>query len=344
MAWWWIFPILAAFLLSLIGTDGVRLLASHFGIVDVPDCERKHHEKVTPLLGGLAIFGSMAIPTIAVLLFSDHFTSGTITHWHFLGFLFGGLILVVGGFLDDRFHLPPYLTILFPILAALSAVGLGIGVAKITNPLGGYFLVSDWLSPMVTFLWLIIMMYTTKLLDGLDGLASGVSAIGAFMVAALALTVAYFQPDVALLALIACAAILGFLYWNFPPAKIFLGEGGSTFLGYLIGVLAVIAGSKVATALLVLGVPAMDMFFVIIERLRAKKPIFFGGDRRHLHHRLRDLGLSPRAVIFTYWSLALVFGLTTLIFESWQKLVALGFLGLLMASILFVIIRKQKHL
>ncbi|MFA6522657.1 MAG: MraY family glycosyltransferase [Patescibacteria group bacterium] len=344
MELWWILPILIAFILSIVGTDVMRRVAAYFGVLDVPRAPAKTHKETTPLLGGIAVFLSFVIPVLGVLFWSDHFTSGTITPWHFVGFLLGGLILIVGGALDDKFGLPAKLSILFPILAALSAVLFGIGISKLTNPFGGYFVVSDWISPLVTFVWLLAMMYTTKLLDGLDGLSSGVSAIGALMIAGLALTVAYFQPDVALLALIAFASIIGFLIWNFHPAKIFLGEGGSTFLGYLIGVLAVIAGSKVATALLVLGVPALDVFFVILERLRARQPIFKGGDRRHLHQRLLDLGLPHRTVVFTYWSVALVFGITTLLFESWQKLVALGVLTLLMALVIFLIVRKQHHL
>ncbi len=119
-------------------------------------------------------------------------------------------------------------------------------------------------------------MYTTKLLDGLDGLASGITFIGSMTIAFLALSIAFFQPDVALMSFIAGASILGFLIWNLPPASIFLGDGGSIFLGYLLGALAIISGSKVMTALLVMAVPIIDVLFVVIYRWHKNRSIITG--------------------------------------------------------------------
>ena len=219
------------------------------------------------------------------------------------------------------------------MIAALLAAGFGIGVAKITNPLGGFFEISSVVSFIVTIIWLVGVMYTTKLLDGLDGLAGGVSAIGMLMIAFLALTTAFYQPDVALLAIIGAVAVLGFLVWNVHPASLFLGEGGSTLIGYILGVMAVIAGSKIATALLVVAVPLFDIIFVLWDRKRSGKSLF-SGDRRHLHHRLRDAGWSVHQVVWFYYAIALAFGLTTLVFESWQKLVALAVLLMLTFGII----------
>jgi UDP-GlcNAc:undecaprenyl-phosphate GlcNAc-1-phosphate transferase len=339
---WWIYPVIGGFLLSVVFTDLIAIAAKRYGIVDAPDGGKKLHKVATPLFGGVAIFLSFAITVIAVLLFSDHFTSGEITDLHFLGFLLGGLVLMVGGALDDKFDLPARVSIIFPVAAALLAVFFGIGVDKVTNPAGGAFEITDTLSNIFTFVWLMGMMYTTKLLDGMDGLSTGVSAIAASMIALLALSVAYFQPDVALLALIAAAVLLGFLLWNTHPAQIFLGEGGSTFVGYLVGTLAVISGGKLATALLVLGIPALDVFFVMLGRLRSGKPIFTRGDRSHLHHRLLNAGLGHRQVVALYYVVAILFGLTTLVFESWQKLVALVVLFVLMTIALYFL-SKQSY-
>ena len=330
---WWLYPVIAAFLVSLVLSDAARIFGRRWGFLDEPKKARKHHKGGISTLGGPAIYVAFAVVVAGVLLWSDHFTSGDMMTIQFVSVLLGGFVLVGGGLLEDRLDFPPKISILFPIIAALLAAGFGIGVSKITNPLGGYFEVAETLSFIVTFLWLLGVMYTTKLLDGLDGLSSGVSAIGMLMIAFLALTTAFYQPDVALLALIGCAAVLGFLVWNTSPASLFLGEGGSTLIGYLLGVFAVIAGSKIATALLVVAVPLFDILFVLWDRKRSGQSLF-SGDRRHLHHRLKDRGWSTQHVVLFYYGIAFAFGLSTLIFESWLKLVALGILFVITFSII----------
>lgn len=336
---WWPFAVGGALLLSSILTPAFARLALNFGIVDVPTSGRKIHDHVIPFLGGVSVFLAFALPTLVVLLVTDHLTAGEIDIKHFLGFFIGALILLIGGVLDDKFDLPPRLSILFPLLAALSAVMFGIGVEKITNPLGGAIVLGSGVSIFITFVWLLGMTYTTKLLDGLDGLASGITMVGAIMIALLALSHDYFQPDVALLALVFAAALLGFLLWNAHPATIFLGEGGSTFLGFTLGVLAVIAGSKLATTLLVVGVPVLDVAFVIARRWWEGRPIA-RGDSTHLHHLLLSAGLSQGVILAIYVLVAVLFGATTLVFSSWQKLMALGILILLSATAVSLLYKK----
>jgi UDP-GlcNAc:undecaprenyl-phosphate/decaprenyl-phosphate GlcNAc-1-phosphate transferase len=190
----------------------------------------------------------------------------------------------------------------------------------------------------------MVVMYTTKFLDGLDGLATSVTSIGALMILLLSLTAAYYQPDVALVSVVAIGSMLGFLFWNFHPASIFLGEGGSTYVGFLLGVLAVISGGKLATALLVLGIPLLDAIWVVLRRYRTGgfKNIF-NADRKHLHHRLFDRGLGQRSVVLFYVIIATAFGITTLIFQSREKLVALIVLGLLMFLVALFFSRKEAH-
>lgn len=333
---------LSAAAIAFLLTFGVRALARSWNIVDRPSDPRKVHARPIPLLGGLSIYSAFTIVTLVVLFSSDVLTSGEITRTHYFGFLAGGLILMIGGFLDDKHTLPPRLAIVAPILAAVVAIGAGIEVDKLTNPLGGILYLQGWQSDVLVFCWLLAVMFTTKFLDGLDGLATGVSVIGSLMIMLLALTAAYFQPDVALLASIALGALLGFLPWNMHPAKIFLGEGGSTFVGYLVGVLAVISGGKVATALLVLGIPLLDVVWVILRRLRAGgiKNIA-KGDRKHLHHRLLDLGWGQRKIVLAYWTVAGAFGFAALFLQSQQKLVALGLLIVLMLMIAGFLVRKE---
>lgn len=342
MPQWWIFSIISAFALTAVFTDVVRNLASRHRIVDQPDGERKLHGRNIPLLGGVGIYLGILAVVLPLLWFTDHFTSGDMTGLHFAGYFLGGAILMIGGYLDDRYTLPPSRSILFPLLAAWVAVISGMGVDKVTNPFGSDAIeISEALSGVITFVWLLVLMYTTKLLDGLDGLATGVSAIGAFMIALLALSTAFFQPDVAVFALIIFGALLGFLLWNSHPAKIFLGEGGSTFVGFSVGVLAVISGSKLATALLVMAVPAMDILFVIKARLQNGKPIM-SADRLHLHQRLFDLGFSHRRVVWIFYALSLAFGLVTLVLESWQKLIAFLIIGVLMFIVMYRISHDSK--
>jgi UDP-N-acetylmuramyl pentapeptide phosphotransferase/UDP-N-acetylglucosamine-1-phosphate transferase len=163
--------------------------------------------------------------------------------------------------------------------------------------------------------------------------------IASFVIAFLALTALYFQPDVALMAFLFAGALVGFLAFNYPPATMFLGESGSVLIGFVIAVFAVIAGSKVATALLVVGLPAIDMFAVITHRLKRRNPLM-KGDRLHLHFKLQDRGFKDESILFIYWATCLAFGLSTLIFESWQKLIALAVL--LIATAIGIIVVSSK--
>jgi len=150
----------------------------------------------------------------------------------------------------------------------------------------------------------------------------GAGAIGGLMIFFLSLTPKFYQPDLALVALILVGALLGFLVFNFPPARLFLGEGGSLLVGFLLGFLAVVSGSKIATALLVMGVPAADLLIVIGARLVSGKSPFVA-DTRHLHHRLLGLGLSPRQILLALYLLAAFFGVLTLFLQSREKFTAL---------------------
>jgi UDP-GlcNAc:undecaprenyl-phosphate GlcNAc-1-phosphate transferase len=333
----------ASFVLSIIATVLIRRWARSLAWLDQPAAPRKLHPRPVPLGGGLAIFAALTAVVLFVLLNSDALTSGEIGFRHYLGFFLGGLILMVGGFLDDKFSLPPRFSIIAPVLAALTVIFFGVEVEKLTNPFGGVVFLSAWQSNLLVFLWLMVVMYTMKFLDGLDGLATGLASIGAFMILALSLSAAYFQPDVALFSTIACGALLGFLIFNFNPASIFLGEGGSTFVGFLIGTLAVISGGKLATALLVIGIPFLDLIFVITRR------VFHGGfkaaihgDRTHLHHRLLAAGLSERKTVLLFYAAAGCFGVLTLFLQSREKLIVLGLLLVLFVLLAIGLSIKDK--
>ncbi|OGL63848.1 hypothetical protein A3C09_02200 [Candidatus Uhrbacteria bacterium RIFCSPHIGHO2_02_FULL_47_44] len=333
-----------AFIIAFFSTVFVRFVATKWHIVDHPHHPKNVHTHPIPRLGGISIFLAVAVAVIGSLLSSKWLVSGEIQYLQYTGFLLGGLILMIGGYIDDRFDLPPRYAIIAPLLASVTVILCGVNIEKLTNPFGGVFFLHAWQSNIIVFIWLMVVMYTTKFLDGLDGLATSVTSIGSMMVLLLALTVAYFQPDVALLAAIVLGAQLGFLFWNFHPASIFLGEGGSTLVGFLVGMLAVISGGKLATALLVLGVPLLDVMWIVLRRFRAGglKQIFVG-DRKHLHHRLLDRGWGQTQIVLFYVFIAGLFGISTLFFQSKEKVIILMLLaGLMLVAAAFFVRNERK--
>lgn len=333
-----------AFIIAFFATVFVRYVATRWHIVDHPHHPKNVHTHPIPRLGGIGIYLAVAVAVIGSLLSSKWLVSGEIQYLQYIGFLLGGLILMVGGYVDDRFDLPPRYAIIAPLLASATVILCGVNIEKLTNPFGGVIYLHIWQSNIIVFLWLMVVMYTTKFLDGLDGLATSVTSIGSLMVLLLALTVAYFQPDVALLAAIVLGAQLGFLFWNFHPASIFLGEGGSTLVGYLVGMLAVISGGKLATALLVLAVPLLDVMWIVLRRWKqgGVKQIFVG-DRKHLHHRLLDIGWGQTQIVLFYVLVAGLFGVSTLFLQSKEKVIILVLLaGLMLVAAAFFVKKERK--
>ncbi|MDA3802440.1 MAG: epoxyqueuosine reductase QueH [Patescibacteria group bacterium] len=335
----YIIPFGLAFLLSIVFTLAIKKIAWRFNILDKPDKgkegERKIHSKSTPLLGGSAIFISFF--TI-LFIFSNRFLSSNLNIYHLLGFFAGALFLIIGGFLDDRYNLSPLKQFIFPILAIVSIILGGVEIEKVSNPMGGIININiiPFISEIIIFAWLLGMMYTTKLLDGVDGLVSGVGLIASFIIFLFTLSTTYFQPDISLAAIIFSGAILGFLVFNWHPAKIFLGEGGSLLIGYILGVLSIISGAKIAIALLVMGIPILDVMWTIIRRIINKKNPFKFSDRQHLHHRLLDAGLSQPKTVLVFVSLSFIFGFSGLFLQTRGKFLALFVLTILMfLTILF---------
>jgi UDP-GlcNAc:undecaprenyl-phosphate/decaprenyl-phosphate GlcNAc-1-phosphate transferase len=329
-----------ALFLSVIFTFLIKKVALKSGIVDSPGLLRKIHKKDIPLLGGTAIF----LAFFVCLFFAKNFIlSGDLQAGHWFGFFIGSLFLIIGGFFDDKYKLSPGLQIIWPVLAIISVILGGVSVEKITNPLGGLMNLSQIFSVLIIFVWLMAMMYTTKLLDGVDGLVSGVSAIGALIIFLFTLTTKYYQPDIAMASFILFGATLGFLIFNWHPAKIFLGEGGSLFMGFALGVLAIISGGKIAITLLFMGIPILDLFWTILRRLAEGKNPFKKADKMHLHHRLLALGLSQEKTVSFYLLFALVFGLSGLFLQSFGKIFALLLLLVIMIGVVYFLNRNKIH-
>ncbi len=319
-------------------------LAKHYNIIDNPGLGggRKIHRQATPLLGGLGIFLAYFL---LLFIFSSHFLSGDLVFSHLLGFFLGALVLVIGGTLDDKYDLRPAKQIVFPLLAVIIVILGGVEIAKLSNPFGGIINLNTYsfISPLLVSFWLLGMMYTTKLLDGVDALVSGIGAIASFIIFLFTLSQGYYQPDIAFAALLFAGVVSGFLIFNWHPAKIFLGEGGSLLIGYVLGVLAIISGAKIAIALLIMGIPILDVFWTIVRRtLKGKNPFRFS-DRKHLHHRLLDLGLSQKQTVLVFYSFSFIFGFSALFLQSRGKFIALVFLALLMFVIVLFFWRLDSQ-
>lgn len=342
-----------AFIIAVLITPLVRFLAHRTGAVDVPRPPRNLHSHVIAKLGGLAVFLSVAIGML--LYVHAGAIDPLIVPFKFVwAILLGGVVLMIGGFLDDKYELPAHVLWIFPAIAALIVVlsGIGVGIKFISNPFGAplnldFHILFLPASGVFIFLWMLGMMFTTKFLDGLDGLVAGIGLIAGLTLFALSLSENVQQPITATLAIILVGALAGYLVYAFHPASIFLGEGGSTLIGFILGVLSVISGGKIATALLVMGIPILDVAWVILQRIWSRKSPF-RGDRLHIHFKMIDLGFSQRQTALILYALSAGFGFTAVFLQSMGKLVALGILfaimGALVLGVLYAYKKKQSRL
>ncbi len=306
----------AAFVLALVLTPVSRHLAFRWNILDNPR-GRHQHQAPTPKLGGLSLYVAF---TVTILL-AQAAPIPRFDPWEIIrlaGLLLGGLFIFIFGLLDDILEFGPVPQFLAQLTAAAIAVAFRIFIETLNNPFTGTqtdpwpFLVTITLS----LFWLGLMMNTVNWLDGIDGLAAGVTFIAAlvlFVNAAFRLDPP--QISVSLLPLALMGATAGFLLFNFPPARVFMGSNGAFFLGYTIGSLSIIGGAKAATILLVMGLPLLDVTWQIVNRVRqGRNPA--EGDRGHLHFRLIDAGLSPRAIVLGYYVFCAFFGMLALVTTS----------------------------
>lgn len=328
-----------ALILSALFTYGAIKLFTKLKLLDVPDNGRHLHARPVPLGGGVAIFLAFWL-VVGYIVFYTNLFGKNLDPKDLLGVFFGSIILLIIGLLDDRRRLSPLIRLVAIALASVIAIIGGVGLQKITNPLGGVIALNSFLASCLVFIWIFGMTSTVKILDGLDGLAGGVTAIGALVIFGVANGQRWHQPDMALLALIFAGAILGFLIFNFQPAKIFLGEGGGMFLGYILGILAVISGGKFATALLVMAVPILDLMRVIIVRVRRRQSIF-AGDREHIYYWLADkYKISQRKIVVLLYVVAASFGSLAWFLQTVGKLFALLLVLAVMGAIAIIIGRR----
>jgi len=312
VAWWPFVAVTGAGLVvALIATPLSAAWGRSRGIVDRPDQRRRHRGEI-PRTGGIALFVAFVVAALlAQWLPVPRQDPNELIR--FVGIMLGTTFLLVVGYVDDRFELGPAPQYLVQAIAGLIAIVFLVFIERVMNPFTDELTIFPyWFTVVFTLIWIMGMINTVNFLDGLDGLATGVGAIVSAFLALHMLREG--QHSVALLPLALLGATLGFLPFNVSPAKVFLGSG-SLILGYLIATLGIAAGAKLALLLLVLGIPIIDVAWLIISRLRAGQSIG-QADRRHLHYRLLDLGLSQRRVVVLYYAYCVVLGTAALLIDS----------------------------
>lgn len=299
-------------LVAFIATPLVKKMAYRVGAIDIPKDNRRMHKTPIPRLGGLAIALGFLL---TVLLYVD-------IDRQLRGILLGAVIIVVLGVLDDCLTLRAPVKFIVQILAACIVVGHGCTIRFITNPALSsdalYLDLGNWSIPL-TIIWIVAITNAVNFIDGLDGLAAGVSAISAASLLVIALLVS--ESGIALMVAALLGACLGFLPYNFNPAKIFMGDTGSTFLGFILacisiqGMFKLYAVISFAVPFLILGIPIFDICFAIIRRL-AKRQNPMKADRGHIHHRLIDMGFSQKQAVAITYMLAGMLGLAAVLLTS----------------------------
>ena len=290
-------------------------IANKYKFFDIPN-KRKLHKQPVPTLGGIVIYLAFSVSMLAVLKISKEFNSELFMSLP--GFLIGSLALVVFGVLHDTRDMPASVKLFGQIMVALIIFLSGIRIDSITNPFGGGEIVLFYpLSMFITILWIVALINAVNLIDGLDGLAAGIIAIGSTVLFFIAL----FKGDV--VSIFICLALigscLGFLMYNFYPAKIFMGDAGSMFLGLVLGVISIQGINKMAITvalmipITVLAIPIYDTVLSIFRRLLSHKHIF-KPDRQHIHYRLLDMGVTHKHVVLLLYLIGIYFGIMAFLF------------------------------
>lgn len=323
-----------AFIFSFAATPVVKMWAVKLNAMDVPKDGRRMHKKPIPRMGGMAIiFGFI----VAVLCFYGHFDRKSIAIFT------GSAIIAAMGVVDDIKALDAKPKFIIQILAALIVViGGDLKIDVITNPNffsdNAYLVLPGWLSIIVTILWIVFITNAVNFIDGLDGLAAGVSAIMSVSLVFIAVRVG--EYSVAIIGTSLMGACFGFLPYNFNPAKIFMGDTGSTFLGFILasltiqGVFKSYAIISFAVPLLILGLPLFDAVFAMLRRIsKGQSPM--QADRGHLHHRLIDMGFSQKQTVFILYVISGVLGITAVVLAESNALRAIL---ILLCVIIFILI------
>lgn len=317
----YIYAFIVALLISYILTPFVKRLAWLVGAVDIPRDERRVHTKPIPRIGGLAIYIAFIVTVLITMPVTDNIK----------GVIIGGTLITILGILDDIYHLPAKIKLLGQMAAAGILIYFGIKVEWVTNPLGDMVYLGKFSIP-ITIFWIVGVTNTLNFIDGLDGLAAGIASIASFTLMLVALNEGL--GSVVILTAALAGGAVGFLPFNFNPAKIFMGDTGAMFLGYVLAAISVVGAIKSATAIalvvpiLALGLPIFDTAFAILRRAINGYPVM-KADKDHLHHRLLAIGLTQRQTVLIMYSINAALGMSA---------IALSEMGLLQAGFILIVL------
>jgi len=335
-----------AFLVSYVCTPRTIRLARKVGAIDSPKGNsRKIHKRVMPRLGGIAIIAGFIVSTIYLLVVMSienkiNIFGEEVYANQLVGMLAGILVLGVFCFYDDKKGIKPYVKLLGQIIAAVIVVLSGIKMDNIAINYFNTVINEEIILNIITVVWMVVIINAINLIDGLDGLSSGVS-----LIACISLMMIFIINGSSFLSIILttalAGAILGFLPYNFNPARTFLGDTGSNFLGFMLSIISIMGTAKTYTAvvivapLLVLALPLFDTSFAIIRRIIREKSLkaVFKADRGHLHHKLIDRGYTTKQAVFMLYGLSASLGLFTIIFLESGFWKALSFALLVVAIV-----------
>jgi len=339
----------ATALLSFLLTPLAIRFAPRLGAIDVPDSERRVHQSPIPRTGGLAVATSFVAIGVAGFIASQVFDIALpgrpVRSVEIAALMIGVAAGALIGYIDDRLQLRARWQFIGQfVLAGIALLG-GIRIDRLPNPLGdgGFILGGDTIGTAAavaaTTLWIVGMLNSANFVDGLDGLLAGVALIAVTTLGVISLVVPPIQPVIAMLCALLAGSLLGFLPYNFHPARVFIGTAGVFAVGYALAVLSVLGTAKVAVALLVLGVPVIDTFWIIIRRVReGRSP--FSADRGHFHHRLLDLGLTHRQVVLLIYAICVVLAVLSLALSGRGQISAFLIIVLVGGLALYLLTRR----
>lgn len=319
--------------------------ATLFGLVALllrrSDSSLRPHQKKPAHFGGVILIGIISF--FSYIALDDPRLR--------IGLLSAAFLVIVIGIVDEQIRLEPGKQLLWQTVIAIVAVCWGWSITEISNPWQGGVIDLSWFDigilafpgSLLGIVWLVFLMNAINWLDGVDGLASGVGVVALLALAAVSLLPSIQDIDSLRLALIGAGAVLGFLLWNFAPAKVYLGTTGSWFLGLYLGFVAMMGGGKIVTTLLVLALPVIDVALVVISRLWAKRQPWRGDEVRHLHYRLLAANVSPRAIALIGMATTAGLGVAAITLQTQQKIVAFMVAAVLMLALLVNLIFKQRR-
>lgn len=352
----WIVGVLV--LAALVSYTLVGVAARHgpsLGMVDVPRAGEVQVRSV-PRNGGYGMLAALWLAvTFAVFARPAELQAAPGDDWKLLGVMLGSILIVPLALADDRLRLGPYAQFGGQFAIAAVPVAFGLRIDSIASPFGAAVELPTWLGMLVTVLWIVAMINAINLIDVMDGLAGGITAMSAGVLFLRSLW--FGQATIAVLPLALLGALLGFLSHNFHPARIFMGTSGSVLLGYWLATMSVIGGAKVGTAFVVLGVPILDTAWVMGRRLLARRSPFRGGDGEHLPQRIHALGFSQLQTVLMLYCICAVFGLLTLTLHApiegpyltppmtklWLMLAMVGVMVAVLATVTILSVKRRKR-